>query len=87
MLALIILGFNFQELAVVQLLSPVQLFAAPWTIAHWALLSSTVSLNLLTFMSIESVMLSHQLILCYRLLLLLYISFQELRYLSHNGKN
>ena len=87
MLALIILGFNFQELAVVQLLSPVQLFAAPWTIARWALLSSTVSLNLLTFMSIESVMLAHQLILCYRLLLLLYISFQELRYLSHNGKN
>ena len=52
---MIITGFNFQELAVVQLLSPVQLFAVPWTIARWALLSSTVSLNLLTFMSIESV--------------------------------
>ena len=81
------MGFNFQELVVVQSLSPVELFATPWTIARWPLLSSTISLNLLPFMSIESVMLSNQLILCYPLLLLLYISLQELRYLSHNGKN
>ena len=41
---------------VVQWLSCVQLFATPWTAAHQAPLSFTVSGNLLTFMSIESVM-------------------------------
>ena len=43
----------------VQLLSCVQLFVTPWTTAHQALLSSTVSQSLLKFMSTESVMLSH----------------------------
>ena len=48
---------------VVQLLSLVQLFVTPWTVAHQAPLSSPVSLSLLRFRSIESVMLSYHLIL------------------------
>ena len=43
--------------AVVQSLSHVQLFATPWTVAHWSPPSSTVFLSLLKFMSIESVLL------------------------------
>ena len=43
----------------------------PRTIAHQTLLSSTISLRLLKFMSIESVMLSNHLILCCLLFLLL----------------
>ena len=39
----------------VQSLSCVQLFAAPWTAAHHASLSFTISWSLLKFMSIESV--------------------------------
>ena len=49
----------------VQLLSPVQLFATPWTS-----LSITNSQSLLKLMSIESVMPSNHLILCHTLLLL-----------------
>ena len=56
--------------AVVQLLSRVWLFATPRTSAHQASLSSTDSLSLLRFMSIELVMLSNHLILCRPLLLL-----------------
>ena len=44
--------------------------ATPWTAAHWAPLSSTISWSLLEFMSIESMMLSNHLILCHPLLLL-----------------
>ena len=55
---------------VVQSLSQVQLFVTPWTIAHQAPLSSTVSWSLLKFMSVELVMLSYHLILCSLLLLL-----------------
>ena len=40
-----------------QLLSRVQLFVTPWTTAHQAPLSSTISRRLLKFMSIELVML------------------------------
>ena len=40
------------------------LFLTPWTTAHQAPLSSTISPNLLKFMCIESVMLSNHLILC-----------------------
>ena len=46
------------RLVVVQLLSPVQLFAILWTAACRTSLSSTISQSLLKFMSIESVMLS-----------------------------
>ena len=49
---------------IVQLLSRVWLLATPWTTAHQAPLSSTVSQSLLRFMSIESVMPSNSLTLC-----------------------
>ena len=52
---------------IVQSLSCVQ-HCYPWTVAHQASLSSTTSPNLLKFTSIESVMLSNHLILCYPLL-------------------
>ena len=55
---------------VVQLLSGVQLFATPRTVAHQASLSFTISWRLLRLMAIESVMLSNGLILCHPLLLL-----------------
>ena len=48
---------------VVQSLSRVWLFVIPWTAACQASLSFTISLNLLKFMSIESVMPSNRLIL------------------------
>ena len=47
---------NSVVLTVVQLLSNIQLFATPWTAACLAPLSSTVSLSLLKFVSIELVM-------------------------------
>ena len=53
-----------------QLLRHVWLFASPWTVACQASLSFTVSLSLLKFMTIESVMLFNHLILCCPLLLL-----------------
>ena len=52
------------------LLSRVQLFAPPWTVARQAFLSFTVSWSLLKLMSIESVMPSNYLVLCCPLLLL-----------------
>ena len=54
----------------VQSLSHVRLFATPWTAAHQASLSITISWSLLKLISIESVMPSNQLILCCPLLLL-----------------
>ena len=51
-----------------QSLSHVWLFVTPWTIAHKALLSSTISRSLLKLMSIESMMPSNHLILCHPLL-------------------
>ena len=57
-------------LVVVQSMSHVRLFATPWTAAHQASLSSTISWSLLKFMSIESVMPSNHLILCHPPLLL-----------------
>ena len=53
----------------VQSLSCVRLFATPWTAAHQASLSITNYQSLLKLMSIESVMPSNRLILCYPLLL------------------
>ena len=49
----------------VQSFSRVRLFAIPWTAAHQASLSFTVSWSLLKLMSIELVMPSNHLILCY----------------------
>ena len=54
----------------VQSLSRVQLSATPWTAAHRASLSNTNSQSLLKLISIESVMPSNHLILCWPLLLL-----------------
>ena len=54
----------------VQSLSRVQLFAAPWTVAHQASLSIANSGSLLKLMSIESVMPSNHFVLCRPLLLL-----------------
>ena len=53
----------------VQLLSHVRLFATPWTAACQASLSFTNSQSLLKLMSIELVMPSNHLILCWPLLL------------------
>ena len=50
---------------VVQSVNFVWLFAIPWTTAHQAPLSSTISLNLLKLMSTESVMFCNHLIICY----------------------
>ena len=55
--------------AVVQSLSHVRLFKTPRTAAPQASLSITISRSLLKLMSIESVMPSNHLILCYPLLL------------------
>ena len=57
-------------MVVVQLLSCVRLFAAPWTAAHLASLSFTISRSLLKLLSIELMMSSDHLILCHPLLLL-----------------
>ena len=53
----------------VQLLSPVRLFATPWTAARQAFPSITNSQSLLKLMSTKSVMPSNHLILCHPLLL------------------
>ena len=54
--------FSFEGV-VVQSLSRVRLFAAPWTAARQASLSLTISGSLLRLMSIESVMLPNHLVL------------------------
>ena len=62
-------GDNLYSKFVVQLLSHVQLLAAPWTAACQASLSFTISWSLLKLMSIESVVPSNHLIPCPLLLL------------------
>ena len=52
------------NVVVVQSLSCVRLFVTPWTAAHQAPLSFTISRGLFKLMSIESVVLSNHLILC-----------------------
>ena len=68
----------------VQLLSHVQLFATPWTVACQASLFITNSQSLLKLMSIELVMSSNHLILCCPLLLLLSI-FLSIRVFSNES--
>ena len=65
-----------------QQLSHVQLFKTPWTAAHQASLSFTISQSLSKFMSIELVMLSNHFILCCPFLLLLSI-FPRIRVFSN----
>ena len=55
-------------ISIVLLLSHVRLFSTPWTTARQAFLSIASSQSSLKLMSIESVMPSHQLILCHPLL-------------------
>ena len=64
------LGQMQHQFSSVQLLSPVQLFATPWTTAPQASLSITNSWSSPKLMSIESVIPSNHLILCRPLLLL-----------------
>ena len=68
----------------VQSLSPVRLFATPWTAALWASLSITNSQSLLKLMSIESMMPSNHLILCHPFLLLPSI-FPNIRVFSNES--
>ena len=68
----------------VQLLSPISLFATPWTAARQASLSTTNSWSLLKLMSIRSVMPSNHLILCCPLLLLPSI-FASIRVFSNES--
>ena len=68
----------------VQSLSRVLLFVTPWTAAHQASLSFTVSWNLLKLMSIELVMPFNHLILC-RPLLLLPSVFPSIRVFSNES--
>ena len=53
-----------------QVLSCARLFVTPWTAAHQASLSFTISQSLLKLMSIESVIPCNHFILCHPLLLL-----------------
>ena len=76
--------YNKNTIVDVQSLSRVWLFATSWTAAHQAPLSFTVSLSLLKFMSLESVMLSNHLILCHSLLLLPSI-FPRIRVFSNES--
>ena len=68
----------------VQSLSRVRFFATPWTAACQASLSITNSRSLLKIVSIESVMPSNHLILCYPLLLLPSI-FPSIRVFSNES--
>ena len=68
----------------VQSLSRVWLFAAPWTAAHQASLSFTISQSLLKVRSIESVTPSNHLILCC-LFLLLSSVFPSIRVFSNES--
>ena len=59
-----------QSIVTVQSRNRVQLFVTPWTAAHHASLSFTISQTLLKLMSTESVMPSNRLTFCHPLLLL-----------------
>ena len=64
--------------------SRVHLFATPWTTAHQASLSFSISQNLFRLMPFESMMPSNHLILCYPLLLLPSI-FPSIRVFSNES--
>ena len=68
----------------VQSLTHIRLFVTLWTAAHQVPLPFTISQSLLSFMSIEPVMLSSHLILCCPLLLLLSV-FPSIRVFSHKS--
>ena len=64
-----VMSLNGNFVVVIQLLNFVLFFAIPWTAAHQASLSFTISQSLLKLMSIESVMPSNHFFLCCPLLL------------------
>ena len=70
--------------AVVQSLSCVQLIVTPWTAAHQASLSFTISWSLLKLICIDLVMPSNHLVLCCPLLLLPSI-FPSIRVISNES--
>ena len=65
----LLISGNGVQFSSVQSLSHVQLFATPWTAAHQTSHSITNSQSLFKLMSIESMIISNHLILCYPLLL------------------
>ena len=75
---------DFLSVSSVQLFSHVQHFVTPWKAARQASLFITNSQSLLKLISIESVMPSNHLILCYPLLLLPSI-FPSIRVFSHES--
>ena len=75
---------NFSSLVVVQSPSHVRLFAIPWTVAHQASLSLSISRSLPKFMSIALVMPSSHFFLWW-LLLLLHSIFPSIRDFSNES--
>ena len=75
---------HIKRVVIVQLLSCVQLFGTPWTAAHQASQSITISWSLLKLMSIELVMPPNHLVL-YRPLLLLPSILPSIRLLSNES--
>ena len=76
----------FSDISVVgQSLSQVQLLVTPWTAAHQAPQSFTISWNLLRFTSIELVIPSSHLILCCSILLLPKLIFPNIRVFSNES--
>ena len=78
------LSWQILFVVVIQLLSPVQLFATSWAAALQAFLSFTISQSLLKLISTESVMPSNHLMLCHLLLLLPSI-FPSIRIFSNES--
>ena len=78
------MSLNGNFVVVIQLLNCVLFFAVPWTAAHQAPLSFTVSQSLLKLMSIKSVMPSNHFTLCHALLLLPSI-FPSIRVFSNES--
>ena len=76
--------FSFFLISSVQSLSRGWLFVTPWTTARQASLPITISWRLLKLMSMESVMPSNHLILCFPLLLLPSI-FPSIRVFSNES--
>ena len=74
----------WKKLVVVQSLSHVQIFVTPWTGAHQAPLTSTISQNLLKFKPTDLVMLSNHLFLYFSLLFLPSI-FPSIRVFSNES--
>jgi len=82
----IIYSSNCYVIVVVQSISHVQLFATPWSAAHQASLSFTISQSLLKLISIVSVMPPNHLVICHPFLLLSSI-FPRIRVFSNKSSH